>query len=80
MALTKALGDSNAARPGADMSAESGDAATLGYTKVPFPAQQPAKSNAEVGITSGSKFVDQQGTSLGAYKHQPAKPDAKSGQ
>jgi hypothetical protein len=80
MALTKALGDSNAAKAGADMAAQSGDPAMLGYTKVPFPSQEPAKSNADVGITSGSKFVDQQGTSLGAYHHQPAKPDAKTGQ
>lgn len=79
MSLIKSHGDSNAPSKGADTGKESGDAAKLGYISVPFPSERPAASNAEVGITSGSKFTDNQGTSMGSYKHQDKKPDAKTG-
>lgn len=79
MSLIKAREDSNAASKGASDAAESGELGMLGYTKVPFPGEMPARSNAEVGITSGSKYAAQQGTNMDSYKHQPAKPDAKTG-
>lgn len=79
MALIKSRDGSNAATKGGSTDAPSGDATMLGYTKVPFPGELPAQSNADVGITSGSKYVANQGTNLDSYSHQAKKPDAKTG-
>ena len=79
MSLIKSRGDSNAASKGGSTDAPSGEAAMLGYTKVPFPGELPAQSNSDVGITSGSKYTAQQGTNIDSYSHQAKKPDAKSG-
>ena len=79
MGLIKSHGDSNAATKVSNQKGEAMSPAECGYTTVPFPGEHPAESNAEVGITKGSMFTDNQGTSMGAYKHQPKKPDAKTG-
>lgn len=82
MALTKSLGDSNAAPGGPSMDENSGpgEVGMLGYTQVPFPSQMPAKSNADVGITKNMGAIHpNQGTSTGAYAHQDDKVNAKTG-
>lgn len=81
MALTKALGDSNAAPGGGSMDENSGgDIGMNGYTQVPFPSQMPAKSNGDVGITKNIGTIHpNQGTSAGAYAVQPDKVNAKTG-
>ncbi len=82
MALTKALGDSNAAPGGPSMDENSGpsEVGMLGYTQVPFPSQMPARSNGDVGITKNMAGIKaNQGTSAPAYAVQPDRVNSKTG-
>lgn len=81
MALLKAEGTSNAARPSTDYAPEKGDAGKLGYTFVPYPSEHPATDNEEVTTTKDNfAFADaQDGTSAGAYLHQNETYSAESG-
>jgi len=81
MSLIKSRGDSNAPDKKGDMGTLPGDVAMLGYTKVPFPSEMPARDNKAVGITKNQPkaMADNQGTNMESYKHQPEEIDALLG-
>lgn len=81
----KAVDGSNAAKSGKGGTSgifdggDSSDASKLGYSVFGSPSAGPAESNSDVKNTGGSAPAPQEGTSLGAYKHQPDSPSAQSG-
>lgn len=74
-------GDSNAMpRGGADHDAPEGNPAITGFTSKPYPSTGPAMSNDDVASTRDSiGAMGQDGTAVGAYKHQPKTINAKTG-
>jgi len=84
MSLTKVFPDSNAPdasgqRP-EDNASAGGGAAMLGYSKVPFPSQMPARSNSDISITQDFAFtMVNQGTSLPSYDEQDDTVSSESG-
>lgn len=81
--LNKALPDSNApdssgARPENNASGDS--IGMLGYSVVPSPSQMPARSNADVGITSDFSFTEvNEGTSAPSYDQQSETVSSETG-
>lgn len=81
--LNKAHSDSNAMPGNGDRPEDNAGSDTLGmlgYTKVPFPSQKPAQSNADVGITADFAFTEvNEGTSIGSYDEQSPTVSAETG-
>jgi hypothetical protein len=82
MSLQKANEGSNAAetaqRP--ENNAQGDSVAMLGYSVIPFPSQMPARSNADVGITSDFKLSEvNEGTSFPSYDEQPETVSSETG-
>jgi hypothetical protein len=79
MAMIRSRPDSNAADPGADHSATSGELGKVGFTKVPYEASGVAESNDDIPSVSNSiGTLGNDGTSVGAYKAQPRDIDSKN--
>lgn len=81
MSLIKSHGDSNAAKD-AQRPEENptGGVGLKGYEVVAFPSQKPARSNADVGITSDFSFSEvNEGTSLPSYDEQPETVSSETG-
>jgi len=79
MSLIKARSDSNAAKAGGETGPTSGEVFTVGFSKVDYPSERPAKSNADVGSTGApAGDMGNDGTNLDAYKFQPDTIDGKS--
>ena len=83
MSLNKALPDSNAPSGSAqrpENNAGGDSVAQLGYSVVSFPSQKPARSNADVGITSDFSFTEvNEGTSFPSYDQQPETVSSETG-
>jgi hypothetical protein len=73
MALPQARKDSNAARSGGETGPSTGDALTVGFTKVDYESVRPARSNSDVASTKNNNdwSMGQDGTSVDAYEFQP---------
>lgn len=79
MSLPRARKDSNALRPGAETGPSTGELAMVGFTKVDYESDRPAKSNSDVASTESSVgAMGNDGTNLDAYHFQPDTIDSKS--
>jgi len=80
MSLVKSFDDSNAADPNTNTEAMKGSVGMVGFTAQPYPAQMPARSNADVKIQGDSiGSLGNDGTNMSAYDEQKIDINAETG-
>jgi hypothetical protein len=79
MGLLKSEKGSNAAQPSSDDGPTAGSLGMVGFTKADYPAQRPAKSNADVSTTDTAPGLGNDGTNMSAYDEQSADINGKTG-
>ena len=81
MSLEKAHGDSNAAKKGGSTDAMTGSVGMTGFTKMPYPADMPARLNSDVANTEESiGSLGNDGTNMDAYEEQKVDIKSKTGE
>jgi len=80
MGLVHSFDDSNASDPNTNTEAMTGSVGMVGFTKVPYPKQMPARNNADVKIQGESiGALGNDGTNMEAYEEQPIDLNSETG-
>ncbi len=82
MSLVKSFDNSNAADPNSSTDPMTGSVGMTGFTKMPYPTQKPAMSNADVGVSLRDSIgsLGNDGTNMSAYKEQKTDITAEKGE